>query len=307
MKGWAAVIPSNRPDRLERFLESWDYLFKKHFVDVIVVRDEPPWEGIPPFIPRGTDMIRSWGFYQAWKKPHVSKIVSLDDDTEPADDIFEQYDYEFERGAPFSSYYSVGSHTTTGLEMRGFPQRGRHSEVVFQYGGWHGSADLDAATQLATKPQWNEFHETVVPVPVGAAVTCCAMNFCFRADYAMLAWQLPLYDGGRYNRFGDIWSGLIQKRCLDALGKVMLVNGPASVRHERASDPFMNLEREQPGMKPNEDVWEVLQESVAGRTMREVFFSVTNSFVRYFMVFDREYAEHFAYCRDAWAALFDEL
>lgn len=307
MKHWAVVVPSNRPDRLEQFKEAWAETFSGITVDLIVVEDHSPWPGIPEFIPKRTDMIRSWGFYLAHQKTHVSHVLSLDDDTlPPYCDILEAYGREFDRGAPFSPYFSVGSQTSTGLEMRGFPYEGRHAEVAFQYGGWHGSADLDAATQLATKPQHCEFGEAVVPVPARAAVTCCAMNFCFHVNYALLAWQLPLFDG-RYNRFGDIWSGLIQKRCLDALGKVMLINGQASVVHDRASDPFTNLEREQPGMQPNEMLWSYLQAPVTGRTVRQVFQTVTNQFSNYFrnIVGDWEYANYFLRQRDAWMELFE--
>ena len=303
MSKWAVVVPTCRPKKYEEFLKAWQPWFDHHKAELIPVFDDGVWEGIPDFIPRRTDMIRSWGFYQAWKTD-CDYVLSLDDDVLPRP-IFSVYEDYFQRKMPCLPYLSVGALSTAGPEMRGFPYEGRWREVVVQYGGWHGVADLDGQTQLqAHRVNMNSrFHSTVIPVPKGCAVTCCAMNFAFKREYAPIMWQLPLH-GKRFNRFGDIWSGLIQKRVLDLLDKVMLINGRASVTHERASDPLVNAEKEAPGLEPNERLWEYLDISGLDTDKITAFYFATQRMAIYLKRFNGGYAKHFLYCRDKWLELF---
>lgn len=261
------------------------------------------WSHIPDFIPRKTDMIRSWGIYQAWKAGSTYTL-SLDDDVLPEGDPFDEYERVFDAGAPLSDYLDVGSLTSFGKPLRGFPFADRQpAEVAIQYGGWHGVLDYDAPTQLAGVNPVESFHPVVLPVPRGTAVTGCIMNCAWRTEYAPIMWQLPLDARGQYNRFGDIWSGLFQKRVLDALGKVMVINGKASVRHERASDPLANLEREAPGIPVNEGLWENLTDwSKLG--MHACYDLVTECAYDHFNKTDAEYAVHFLEARDKWLSLF---
>jgi hypothetical protein len=293
-RGWAVVLPSNRPERRAAFEAAWAELFERHGVRLFAVIDEPPWPGIPEFIPRRTDMIRSWGFVQAWRSG-CRYVLSLDDDVTPVGDPFAAYERVFEQGAPVAPYLSVGALTDAGCEMRGFPYGVRWARVAVQYGGWCGVPDLDAATQITRAPVQAQFHPVVLPVPQGVAATTCAMNFAFDAEYTEWMWQLPLFEG-RYNRFGDIWSGLIQKRVLDVAGLAMVVNGPALVRHSRASNAWANLSKEAPGMEINEGVWAALP----GGTWREV----TDAFANHLASFDPPYAAHFRDARDQWEAAF---
>jgi len=292
---WAVVVPTCRRDRYERFYDAWKHLFVQHSVSLFTVWDEPPWEGIPDLIPRRTDMIRSWGFYRAWRDG-ATFTLSLDDDVAPITDVFAEYEHGFQGDWALTPYLSVGSLTNSSLEMRGFPYAGRRKQAVVQYGGWDGVLDLDAATQLTSRPGHHEFQPVCLPVPEGVPVTTCAMNFAFRTEHTPIMWQLPLLDG-RYNRFGDIWSGLIQKRVLDSQGDVMLVNGRARVFHDRASDPFTNLEREAPGLRHNEGLW--------GSLRAGTFLQVTDSFASFFSGCDPMYALHFRRCRDRWLSLFE--
>ena len=86
---------------------------------------------------------------------------------------------------------------------------------------------------------------------------------------------------------------LFQKKVLDQLGKVMVINGKASVLHKRASDPHANLERERPGIPLNEDLW--------ARLVSPRYESDPHSF---FFVRDKPYADHFRKCREQWLNLF---
>jgi hypothetical protein len=305
---WAVVVPTNRPDRIPRFLDAWGPLFDKYNVQVsVIVDDESTWEKMPWFIPRRSDMIRSLGFLRVYQRAEVDYVLTLDDDTLPIAslsgvDIFEQYRRVFEAGAPLSDYLDVGALTTSQLQMRGFPYRDREpATVAIQYGGWHGVLDYDARTQLDHPRGPERFKGVVLPVPRGTAVTGCIMNCAFRREVTPIMWQLPLLDG-RYNRWGDIWSGLIQKRVLDRIGQAVVINGKASVLHERASDPNVNLEREAPGIPFNENLWRSIQPHRDVTGMLATWERVTGLMAQRFEDDDPEYARLFRDSRDAWLA-----
>ena len=324
MARWHVVVPTNRPDRFVEFLDAWQYLFEHHQVTLIVVQDLPENNGqivkavlasglnhelhnygtfFAKHIPRKTDMVRSWGIYRSWARGGSRFTLTLDDDTKPACDVFQEYERVFLEGAPLSDYLDVGSLTTFGRPLRGFPFRDRdRREVAVQYGGWQGVLDYDAPTQLAGVNDHEGFYDVVMPVPRGAAVTGCIMNCAWRTEYAPIMWQLSLFEG-KYNRFGDIWSGLFQKRTLDTVGKVMVINGRALVRHERASDPLANLEREAPGIPVNEALWARLHAD-SGENLLATYNIVTNYAHRYFKDVDPDYAAHFWEARAEWLALY---
>jgi hypothetical protein len=155
------------------------------------------------------------GLYHVWKNNLADYILTLDDDVLPGEnDPFNRYEIGF-IGAPFSEYFSVGGMTSDYMQMRGFPYKDRvPAEVAIQYGGWSGVLDYDAATQLSfPRPADYKatFYDFVMPVPKGAAVTGCIMNCAFKLEFTPIMWQLTMLEG-RYNRVGDIWSGLLLKR-----------------------------------------------------------------------------------------------
>ncbi len=298
---WSVVVPSNRPEKLLEFKQAWLGLFSKHNVNLIVVEDAEPYEGIPEWIPRKTDMIRSWGFWKAFEAGSEFTL-SLDDDVRPLVDVFHYYEYGFNHLFPLSEYLSVGSLTDSAVEMRGFPYKNRGKEVVVQYGGWAGVPDLDSVTQINHPRDDCSFLGTMLPVPLNVPVTCCAMNFAFRTEYTPIMFQLPLYEG-EYNRFGDIWSGLIQKRVLDWIGKVMLINGSAGVLHQRASDPFVNLQKEAPGLPHNEVLWNELY-CRQNKNMIGAYMEAMDCMIDYFSKHNDKYAKHLAETMYKWLKLF---
>jgi hypothetical protein len=294
---WGIVVPTNRPERFAEFKEAWAQTLARDDVKGYVVHDdEDGWRDIPKFVPRRTDMIRSWGFYLAWRDG-CQFIASLDDDVAPGEgDPLAAYERAFAKKWPFGPYLAVGALTDSGEQMRGFPYGGRWGQAGLQIGGWHGCPDLDAVTQLYREKAHSTFSATVLPVPQGSAVTTCAMNMAFRAELTPIMWQLPLLEG-RYNRFGDIWAGLLAKRVLDGRGLVTLVNGEASVHHDRASNPYANIVKEAPGLEPNEGMWFRLVED-------QDYGYVTDRFLYWFDDHDLDYADHFRRCRDEWLSLF---
>lgn len=309
---WGVIVPSNRPDRLRAFELAWEPLFERHRIGLFLAKDHEPWPGIPEWIPKRTDAIRSHAIAEA-ARAGCTHILSLDDDVAPAltesgetVDPFAAYAEVFDAGAVVSPWFSVGALTDTGLQMRGFP----HAEAVprrvaVQYGGWTGVPDLDGLTQQ--RAPWNgaAFSPEIIPVPVGSALTCCAMNFAFPAWFAVCSWQLPVL-AGRYDRWCDIWSGMIQKRVADACGFAVVVNGRASVHHTRASDVEANIRKEAPGYPMHEGLWEAL-DVVRPDTCDHVtaWRLVVAAMARHVTEKgDREWADRLLADSEKWAALF---
>ena len=72
------------------------------------------------------------------------------------------------------------------------------------------------------------------------------------SDRGGSTWHL---DPLPFDRFGDIWSGIIAKRICDHLGWAVGTGTPY-IHHDRASDPFKNLRKEANGIELNETFWE---------------------------------------------------
>jgi hypothetical protein len=323
---WAVVVPTNRPDRFVNFMRQWAYIFAKHEVVLIVVADmdthdpdilhaanrvgeclvvnRTDFSEVSLAVPFGTDMIRSGGFKMA-KDIGADYILSLDDDVYPQNgvDIFTRYERVFDAGAVVSPYLSVGALTNSPYQMRGFPYSDREPQkVMVQYGGWHDVLDFDALTQLwgqGTHAMGDLFESVVMPVPLGTPVTTCAMNFAFRAEATLAMWQFPLLDG-RFNRMGDMWSGLIQKRVCDALGQAMVINGKASVFHTRASDPHLNYAKEVTSMGFSDEVWNWTEIKGSPLSIGSAWTSAISSLALKLLLNDAGYSMHLVKAADQW-------
>jgi hypothetical protein len=88
-----------------------------------------------------------------------------------------------------------------------------------------------------------------------------------------------------------------------------VINGEASVRHERASNPIVNMTREGPGIPVNEELWSSLRcgwmHLGEPSWMDELYAEVTDWAFKFFKKHDHEYALHFRVARDEWVRLFD--
>lgn len=318
MTDWAVIVPSNRQDKLSDWIVAWRDSFRKAARepllvvvwdgDEIIRRAWPfeliwaDWLTIPEWIPRRTDMVRSWGIWLA-AQAGAEYCVTLDDDVRPwpGVDLLGEYERVFEAGAVVSDYLDVGALTTSGRQMRGFPHGQRERRpVAIQYGGWDGVMDYDARTQLDGAPMDCGFSDVVLPVPRGVAVTGCAMNMAWQTRYAPLTWQLPVLEGVGYRRYGDIWAGLIAKRTCDAADLAVVVNGRASVKHQRASDPEKNLEIELAGEEPNERLWQHLGRLPSGLSVDAIYAEYLTRFAH---LFDPEYTDVVINAATSWLAL----
>jgi hypothetical protein len=157
----------------------------------------------------------------------------------------------------------------------------------------------------------------------------CGMNVMWKAEYTVLMYHLlmgkrksMLIDDPRedndgliklpFDRFGDIWCGIIAKKIADHLGLSMSTGMPY-IRHERASNPFTNLKKEANGIEVNEELWEHIHHTVLNgcKTPVECYSGIAES-IDDFVLFQPKYKEYEEYFRtlakamNIWAELFAE-
>jgi hypothetical protein len=139
------------------------------------------------------------------------------------------------------------------LRTRGLPYLARNLPVAISHGLWDGVPDIDGQTQMAGhgflvrhEGRWDRIHPPFA---------MSSMNFGFRREVMPVMYQ-PAQGGDLpYDRFDDIWLGLMAQRVLQAHGYAFL-NGGACVYHTRASDAEVNAKKEAPGLKVHERFWQ---------------------------------------------------
>lgn len=274
----ALVVPSNREKCLAEFVSAWHG--KGGWGRVIVVEDGPrrtfgvsevvsghySWTEIEKacgadawIFSRRDSAIRSFGFLAAWHAG-AEYVLTLDDDCYPCEDgPTDFFGAHLEALASHRRWVS----SVPGMRVRGLPYAngGRMGGVVANVGLWRGNPDLDSISSLALMgegvcPAYALPHQNWL-VPRGQYVPMCGMNLCFRREALPLMYFPLMGEGQPFRRFDDIWAGVIAKRVMDHLGWSLSVGGPF-VEHKRASDPFVNLTKEAPGIAANEDFWEFI-------------------------------------------------
>jgi reversibly glycosylated polypeptide / UDP-arabinopyranose mutase len=271
MSGVALVLPTCRKDSLRDFLAAWGPVRFWDEDKLIIVEDDTPSErlsshhhGHPEIaadlgddawiISRRDSAIRSYGFLVAWRLG-ADVTMTLDDDTRPIPGV----DHLAGHRAAFEETSRWVS-SVPGLRVRGLPycNVGRLADVMISVGLWRGVPDLDAPTSLVSGvPADFEPPAGRCIVPHGQYFPMCGMNLACRREALPLLYFGLHGDGWPYRRFDDIWAGVIAKKICDHLGWSISVGEP-HVRHERASDPFVNIVKEAPGIASNERFWEVV-------------------------------------------------
>ena len=286
MSDVCVVVPTIRERSILRFLDAWaDQLSG---ATVLVIEDSPArtfpidrpdvehfaWEDIERdlgarawIIPRRTDCVRSYGFWKAWRRG-ARIILTLDDDCYPAGgDHIGGHRARLEAPAVLERWVSSGR----GLKPRGMPYRGGSDSraCALSHGLWTNVPDLDAMTQLVGGRLEVGFTPIEQVIPPGMYFPMSGMNVGFRRELTPAMYFLLMGPGWDYDRFGDIWCGVLAKKICDHLG-LAVASGAPLVDHERASDVWVNLRKEAPGYEVNESFWAAVDrvvltsESVAG-------------------------------------------
>lgn len=265
------VVPTIREKNITEFLVAWEKELKDYII--IIIEDNPQktfninksnvlhfsWEDIDNelkekswIIPRRTDCIRSYGYYKAYKLG-ADIIITLDDDCFPLDEYFvDKHIASLTKGNENAWESSLEN-----LKPRGVPyfNLNRNNECLLNHGMWEGIPDYDAVTQLNLirlnlKTEWVD-----KTISKGKYFPMCGMNLAWKRELTPAMYFLLMGKNYEYDRFGDIWSGIIIKKILDHLNYAVNSGSPA-ILHKRASNVWKNLQKELPGLPINEEFWQ---------------------------------------------------
>lgn len=210
-------------------------------------------------ISRRDSAIRAFGFLLACRE-HYGLIVTIDDDCFPTEHFTGRTIGEVYRDAMRLPAWqeSIPSMRTRGLPYGDLGER--QSDI--HMGLWRNVPDLDAVSTLASgslspagfhPPSGNRLMSAWQYFPL------CGMNLACTEWAAPLMYFALMGYGQPYRRFDDIWFGIIAQRICRHLNMPLSVGEP-HVEHRRASDPFVNLVKESPGIAANEKFWRVVDE-----------------------------------------------
>jgi reversibly glycosylated polypeptide / UDP-arabinopyranose mutase len=274
----ALVIPTNSENRVIGFLAAWS---PWPWDQVIVVQDAPAvnlelpeslgseaserlevysWAEIDELAPdpsvfsRQDSAIRSFGFWRAWLAG-AEIVFTLDDDCYPTENDFVATHRDNLYRTP------VWISSVPGLRVRGLPYRnaGVLADVQVSMGLWRGIPDLDAVRTLTASELSPITGVPTRVMPSQQFFPMSGMNLAFRREVACLMYFPPMGLGQPFRRFDDIWCGLMLQRICRHL-RYSIVCGAPFVDHRRASDPFVNLVKEAPGIRFNEELWEAVDQ-----------------------------------------------
>jgi hypothetical protein len=312
----AIVVPTIREPNIVRFLEEWQDEFAGH--SVIVVEDNPErtfqisgknvthysWAEIEDslkdkawIIPRRTDCVRSFGYYVA-SKGNFDMLVTLDDDCYPAHPDFLKEHWERLQGHAQSNAWVP---TGRGWVPRGVPYSttSRYDETVLNHGMWTNVPDLDAVTQLMSMRETRTFETIDQAIPRGAYFPMCGMNVAVKPQVIPAFYFLLMGRNWPFDRFGDIWCGVILKRICDHL-RLGVQSGRPLVEHQRASNVWANLAKESSGYEVNEDFWRAVDRvELTGRTIRDCYAEMAKE-----LPMEGEYWAKLKEAMGIWAGLF---
>jgi reversibly glycosylated polypeptide/UDP-arabinopyranose mutase len=250
-------------------------------------------------IPRRSDTVRSFGYYMAWKgrRDAIARgeidawkyVLTLDDDCYPPTEDGDGFFYK-DQAAGFLAMHrraiegrSRWFNTLTSVKPRGVPffETGKFDRIVINHGLWTNVLDYDAPTQLANPERENHSFDNRI-VPVGLYFPMCGMNIMWKNDVTVLMYHLmmgkrvslqadarqlvngvwqPILTALPFDRFGDIWCGIIAKKICDIFD-LSISTGTPYVHHDRASNPFANLKKEANGLEVNESFWKYIDKFV---------------------------------------------
>jgi len=311
------VVPTIRENLIKEFLSAWEKEFSEH--TVIVVEDNPEksfdinynnvlhfsWKEIDEemqdksrIIPRRTDCVRSYGYYKAYQLG-ADVIITLDDDCFPDSDNFVQKHLE---RLNFGEE-NIWENSLENIIPRGVPyfNQTRRNVAYLNHGLWNGVPDYDATTQLASERNKIIHEWKNKTIPKGKYFPMCGMNIAFKRELTPAMYFLLMGKNYEFDRFGDIWCGVISKKICDRLNFAVNSGEPA-ILHKRASNVWANLKKETPGMPINEDFWSVIDSiDLQGKNVKECYNEIIEG-----ITFEGEYWVKLKEAMKIWLELFDQ-
>ncbi len=207
--------------------------------------------------------LRCYGFYKAYQAK-ADIVITLDDDCYPIDNNFIKHHISNLNSKAPNNWFATYPDPSW-MYTRGFPYKIRQQlQVVISHGLWSGALDLDAQTETKLDKLLNQKAYPIMRqfIPKNYYYPMCTMNLAFSRQaiplmYMPMMSQDPKGNSWPYNRYEDIWAGIISKKIIDHLG-LAVCNGSPFVHHKKASLPSHNLSKELSGMKMNESIWKLV-------------------------------------------------
>jgi len=307
------VVPTIRPDSMDAFIRKWNS-FPNSKCRLIVVEDalakshelvkvlngsnaiHLSWSDIEDdlrdrswIISRRSDAIRSYGVLYAYRLG-AKMIGTLDDDCYPSVESCHIRTIDewasMHMMALNSSQRICWTSSIDGELPRGYPYGSIHTSVLtcVNHGLWRNVPDLDAATQLQRdRSACKEIKYPTKVIDRDVFFPMCSMNLAWRREMTPCMYFMLMGSVWPFDRFGDIWCGLFMKKVADHLG-YRVCSGYPCIWHERASDPFVNLRKEAPGLPVHEELWRRIANTTISReahTVGDAYASLIDN-----MVFD---------------------
>jgi hypothetical protein len=276
------VVASNRQECVQEFLRAWS---PPPWDETIVIEDAPQrsfdlavsylhcihhfsWAeidadadvGAPAPFSHRDSAIKMYGFWVAMRQ-QADIIIALDDDCYPCGPLGKFTADHLAALSPRARWIpSVDASPTRGVP---YFDVGMIDGAVANMGLWRGEADYDAPQTLALH-RLGCLDHSYEPRSGNRLMhpqhywPFCGMNIAFRREIAPLMYFPKMGEGSPYRRFDDIWGGIILQRCCRHLSLSLAVGDP-QIRHVRASDPLVNLEKEAPGIRANELFWKIIE------------------------------------------------
>ena len=261
------------------FLDAW----KSDLWDIIVVEDQPTksaalsgvrhyaWPDIDEalgdqswIISRRDSAIRCFGLWLAHQSGY-DYTFSLDDDCMPVTTPEDYIDGHLRN----LNSTPIWTESALGQRTRGIPYGETAAiNVALSHGLWMGNPDFDSVQSMLGASFDLPQHTRVMPP--SQYFPLCGMNFAFRREVTPLCYFPLMGINQPYRRFDDIWFGIIAQRAMRHLGYA-ITSGHPFVQHTRASDRFVNLVKEAPGIVANEEFWKIIENiPLSGTTCRDV-------------------------------------
>ncbi len=299
---FSIVIPTIRYESIIIFLKEWEKEFSG--AHVIVIEDNPEksfnlpswvehfsWKEIDEdlgrksrIISRRNAAIRCFGFIKAWQKKS-KYILTLDDDCLPEKNYSNGGFLAQIHTALNSSYENdFWWNTMKGkIYPRGYPYNIRNlQKTVIHHGLWSNIPDLDGMTQKKLPNYRLKPFRGVMKVPHGQYFAMCSMNLVFKREIlpAMFFPMMGQDANGKkwpYDRFDDIWAGILVKKVCDNMG-LAISSGAPSVHHAKASNVEVNISKEKSGIPVNEWLWKEIESiKLSDSTIEENYFEIAQA------------------------------